>query len=306
MKNKGKFFGAILILLAILFGFDEDTIEKLKVSINQYTSDEVIVDKTFVPVENADLMVYFLDVGQADSILVKSNSEYMLIDAGNNEDGPKLVKYFESLGIEKFKYVIGTHAHEDHIGGMDDIINNFDVETFYMPDVITTTKTFEDVLDALDRKNMYFDVPVIGSNFNIGNSLVDVVYFDNNEEDLNTTSIILKLNYKNISVLFTGDTTSDVEKVIMNKDLESDVLKVAHHGSRYSSSSSFLRKVKPKYAVISVGVNNSYNHPHDEAINRLNKLGTEIYRTDELGSIVLVSDGNNINFKNINTDTDGN
>ena len=173
-----------------------------------------------------ELMVYFLDVGQADSIMIENDNQYMLIDAGNNEDGEKLVTYFQNKKIEKFSYIVATHPHEDHIGGMDDIINNFDIENFYMPDVVTTTKTFEDVLDALEQKSLYFETPEIGSNFQLGNANIEVIYVGNDSSDLNSSSIVLKLTYGEISFLFTGDATSEVENTIINKNLNSNVLKV--------------------------------------------------------------------------------
>ena len=248
----------------------------------------------------------FLDVGQADSILINANNKYMLIDAGNNEDGEKLVMYLKSLGIEKFDYVVGTHAHEDHIGGMDNIIDSFDIGTFYMPDVITTTKTFEDVLDSLEKKNLNFDTPQIGSTFDLGKAKIETIYVGKDSKNLNNSSIILKLTYGNVSFLFTGDTESDVEKTLLNKDIESDVLKVAHHGSNTSSSNAFLKKVNPKYAIISVGTGNSYGHPKSVILDRLEKLGTKIYRTDELGTIIVTTDGEKIEVSNVKTDTNGN
>ena len=229
----------------------------------------------------------------------------MLIDAGNNADGEKLVNYFNTLGIKKFDYVVGTHAHEDHIGGMDDIINNFEIDTFYMPNAITTTKTFEDVLDALENKQIAFNTPEINKSFKFSNANITTLYTGTNTSDLNNTSIVLKLDYGSNSFLFTGDATSSIEKQIIDKDIKSDVLKVGHHGSSYSSSISFIDKVNPKYAIISVGKNNIYHHPSDITINKLNDRNIKIYRTDIDGTILLTSDGSNIKFKKIQTDTNG-
>ena len=310
MNKKSKyifnFIVAIIIAVYALFGTDltkdvkknlasvSDAIEKIDTGLN---SEHVNKNET--------LSIYFLDVGQADSILIRLNGQNMLIDAGNNEDGPLLVNYFKELGIEDFKYVVATHPHEDHIGGMDDIINNFNIDTFYMPDKITTTKTFEDVLDALENKNMKYNTLNDGDKFNIDDANFEVISGGFTNSDINDSSIVLKLVYLNNSFLFTGDATRNVENKILDKDIKSDVLKVGHHGSKYSTTDKFLDKVSPKYAIISVGKDNIYNHPSSNTITKLENKGIKIYRTDSLGTIILDSDGNNINIKNINTNTNG-
>lgn len=253
-----------------------------------------------------DLKVYFFDVGQADSILITNNGHNMLIDAGNNEDGPKLVKYIkEDLGITEFDYLIGTHPHEDHIGGLDDIINNFDIKKIYLPDITTTTKTFEDVLDAISSKELTITIPKIGETFKLGEADFTILYTGTNSSDLNSTSIITKMIFGKYSYLFTGDTTSDIEKTILDQNIDIDVLKVAHHGSKYSSSLEFLEKTTPSYAIISVGKNNSYNHPSSETINNLKKYTNNIYLTSELGTILLTSNGQTIDVSYLDTNTDG-
>ena len=253
-----------------------------------------------------DLKVYFFDVGQADSILITNNGHNMLIDAGNNEDGSKLVKYIkEDLGITEFDYLIGTHPHEDHIGGLDDIINNFDIKKIYLPDITTTTKTFEDVLDAISSKELTITMPKIGETFKLGEADFTILYTGTNSSDLNSTSIITKMIFGKYSYLFTGDTTSDIEKTILDQNIDIDVLKVAHHGSKYSSSLEFLEKTTPSYAIISVGKNNSYNHPSSETINNLKKYTNNIYLTSELGTILLTSNGQTIDVSYLDTNTDG-
>ncbi len=261
-----------------------------------------------IKLTNQDLngiKVSYLDVGQADSILIQVNNEAMLIDAGNNNDGRGLVKYLKDRGINNFKYVVGTHAHEDHIGGMDDIIKKFKIENFYMPNNPTTTETFIEVLNALEAKKVKFQTPKIGTRLQLGNSTIEVLSIKDKLEDLNDTSIVLRLTYKNVSFLFTGDITQNIEKELLNKNINSTVLQVSHHGSKYSNSANFLRKVNPKYAIISCGINNEYYHPHKVVLDKLEKLNTKIYRTDLDGTIVALSDGNNIEFKTIKTYTDG-
>ena len=211
-KNNNKFITFIFIIAVICYIFSLYSNQK-----ETYSNKNVV---------SSNLQVYFIDVGQADSILITNQDHYMLIDAGNNEDGPKLVKYFkDELGISKFDYVVGTHPHEDHIGGLDDIINNFTIDNFYIPDVMTTTKTFEDVLDALDNKGLEITVPNIGDKFNLGEAEFEVMYTGTDDSDLNNTSIVLKMIFGNYSYLFTGDATDKVEKILLDKDIDVDVLK---------------------------------------------------------------------------------
>jgi len=230
----------------------------------------------------------------------------MLIDAGNNEDGNHLVNYLKNdIKLSNIDVVIGTHPHEDHIGGLDDVINGFDVGKIYLPDAISTSKTFEDLIDSIEKKSYKINVPIEDEVFELGDMNFKVLYSGSDESDLNNTSIVLKMNFGNTSYLFTGDATSKTEKKLLDKDIKADVLKVGHHGSSYSTSDTFLNKVNPKYAVIQVGDNNSYNHPTKETLDKLNKNGIKIYRTDIDGTIKLVSDGNNISFELIDTNLDG-
>lgn len=307
MKKKNKkilvidFLVLMVLFIYAIFGTDliKDTKGNLA-SVSNLTKEEKIKLNT-----NENLSVYFVDVGQADCILIRYKDNNMLIDAGNNEDGPLLVKYFKDLGIEEFKYVVATHPHEDHIGGMDDIINNFKIDTYYMSDKITTTKTFEEVLDALEDNNMTYKVPVKGYQFELENAKFSVISPGISTSDINDSSIILKLNHGNNSFLFTGDAGSNVEKDILNEDISSDVLKVGHHGSSYSSNLKFLKRVNPKYAIISVGKNNTYKHPSNKTLEKLEKMNIKIYRTDNDGTIICTSDGKNIDFKTTSTNTNG-
>ena len=300
-KHKKQLIEAILIIIITIISIYFNNEKEAQTPTTQNRETEQVINTS----NTNNLKVHFIDVGQADSILIEQNNEYMLIDAGNNEDGPLLVNYFNNLGITSFKYVFGTHAHEDHIGGLDEIIENFTIENFYMPEVITTTKTFEDVLDALEAKQVAFQTPKINDELTFKDSKIKVLSILNDDEDLNDTSIVLRLKYGTTSFLFTGDASSTIEKKFLNKEIQSDVLKLGHHGSRYSTSKEFLKKVSPTYAIISVGKNNSYNHPHSEVFKRLNDQNVKIYRTDEQGTIIAESNGTIINFTTIKTNTNG-
>lgn len=305
MKEKtrnqiAKFIFVLIITFCVYLYEEYVNVESIETKVDHRVEESIKLDSN-------NLTIQFIDVGQGDCILINQNEDYMLIDAGNNEDGELLVNYFKDLGIKKFNYVIGTHAHEDHIGGLDNIINNFDIGKFYMPDVITTTKTFEDVLDALLEKNKAFDTPSIGKEFKLQDLDFKVLYVGNDKTDLNNTSIVLKMTYKDTTYLFMGDATDKVEKILIDDgvDLKSDVLKVGHHGSQYSTTSNFLKKVSPSYAVIQVGKDNTYDHPKQITLDKLQKLNVMTYRNDIDGTIILTSDGNNINFKTMKTNTNG-
>lgn len=254
---------------------------------------------------DGELVVYFIDVGQADSIYIKDGNSNMLIDAGNNADGPLLVKYLRSLGIKEFKYAVGTHAHEDHIGGMDDIIKNFTIDKYYMPNVISTSKTFEDVLDSLNDKKISPTIPSIGDKFSLDQAQFEVLSVGNDATDLNDTSVVLKMTYNSTCTLFMGDASSNIEKNLLDKDINCQVLKIGHHGSKYSSSDEFIKKVKPTYGIIMVGKDNKYGHPTKKVLDVLNKYNVTIHRTDEEGTIIMKIKGDSISFENVKTNTNG-
>lgn len=287
MKNIKKFLVAILMVSMIfLVTACEDFLEAI------VTSD--------LDVSGDNLEVHFIDVGQAESILVKKGNESMLIDAGNNSDGELVVDYIKKQNINKLKYVIGTHPHADHIGGLDDVIDTFEVEKIIMPNAVTNTKTFEDVLDSIKNKGLSITKAKVGNSYEL-NGAVFTILAPNQEKykSLNDYSVVIKLvNGKN-SFLFTGDAEELSEKEILKNDkgrLKSDVLNVGHHGSITSTSETFLDAVDPKFAVISAGKDNSYGHPHKEILERLNDKGIEIYRTDLQGDIIVISDGDTIKF----------
>lgn len=249
------------------------------------------------------LKVHFLDVGQADCVLVRAPSgKNMLIDAGNNGDADTILSYIRNQGISKLDIVVGTHPHEDHIGSLDKIINTFDTGQVVMPNATTTTRTFEDVLTAIQNKGLKITAAKPGVALDLGAGIMAAVIAPNGSkyEDLNNYSAVIRLTFGSTSFLFTGDAGSISEFEILASsrvvDLKSTVLKVGHHGSSYSSSQAFLDKVRPQYAVISVGKDNDYGHPAKETLDKLAAIGAKVYRTDQHGTIVATSDGSKVSF----------
>ncbi len=311
--NIYKFIFAILVVGYFLYT-SIDT-KELKASVNSIKEEIIKIEEEEELEEDSEgvgyeapglFKVYYLDVGQADSIFIKTDDKNMLIDAGTNASGPKISSFLKSLNIEKIDYLVATHPHEDHIGGMDDIINDFEIGKFFMPDNYTTTKTFEDMINALDSKNLKYYVPKIGDEITLGDADFEVLYLDSKSEDLNDSSIVLKGIYDDYDFLFMADASSKVEEKLIEEygnDLKSDVLKVGHHGSNTSTSKKFLEYVKPNYAVISVGKNNKYNHPGKYTLNRIKKLNIETYNTSIDGSILVTCDSKSISVSKVITNT---
>lgn len=253
-------------------------------------------------VVNGKLVISIIDVGQAEAILIKQGNSTMLIDAGYDTDGPLIKNYIESQGINHLDYVIGTHPHEDHIGGLGYIMDNFKTDHLYMPKATIDTKIFEDFMTIVKRKDMSVITPVPGTSFKLGDAVCTILGPVNPDpSDLNTYSMVIKVTFGNNSFLFTADAVKSNEEAMIKEgfNLSADILKVGHHGVFNATSQGFLEKVNPKYALISVGKGNLNGPPAPEVLTRLynNKIST--LRTDINGTIMCTSDGKDITFDKV-------
>lgn len=252
------------------------------------------------------LKVHFLDVGQGDSIFIElPNKETMLIDAGEYMYSPGIQNYIEKQGYSKINYIVGTHPHSDHVGGLADIIKNFDFGKIYLPNAVSTTPTYVKLLEAIKSKGKKITRAQNGITvINDGRLNAKILGpVGESYENLNNYSVVIKLTYGENSFLLTGDMETLAEKELTD-NLKADVLKAGHHGSNTSTSENFLKKVSPKYAVISCGKNNDYGHPHEKLIERLKNHSVKIYRTDLNGTVTFTSDGKNIKINQEKTSLD--
>lgn len=250
-----------------------------------------------------NMIVHFIDVGQGDASLIEVNNLNLLIDSGPKESRKNILNYLNSVNIKKLDYVIATHPHEDHIGNMSKIITSFKINRFYAPKVESSTSSFEKMVSALKDKNL--KINILNSNttsINLGKNTHVTVFCPTKKtyDNLNNYSPIIKIEYGNTSFLFTGDAEKEIETEILsneNNNIQSDVIKIAHHGSSTSSSDAFIKNVNPTIAVISVGKDNKFNHPNKSTIDCLKNNNVKIYQTNKDNNIILSSDGNNITKK---------
>ena len=253
--------------------------------------------ETNLNLENT-MVTHFIDVGQGDCILIQVNHKNLLIDSGTSDSKNKLIRYLKKNNIKRLDYVVATHPHEDHIGGMSSIIKTFDVGEFYAPKAIASSQSFADMIRALRKKNLKIKVSKPNISLDLGPNTTCVMLSPNKTtyENTNNYSCVIKASYKNSTYLFTGDieTLAEHELIKNGYNLKSQVLKVAHHGSKTSTSQEFLNEVSPKIAVISCGIYNTYGHPNKETLGKLKKLNCIVYRTDLDKNIILMSDGINI------------
>lgn len=262
-----------------------------------------------VPADGKTLTVSFLDVGQGDSIFIElPDGDTMLIDASESDQAEGIIDYVQHRGHDTLDYVVATHPHADHIGGMAQVLKAFEVGEIWMPDTDSTSKTYENLLETIEDKKIPLHVATAGKTILSEESLVISLIAPCSDEynDLNNYSAVVSLTYGKTRFLFTGDAEVQSEEEILASgvSLSADVLKLGHHGSSTSSSEAFVKAVNPKWGVISCGEGNSYGHPHAETLARFGALGIELLRTDLMGTIVMTSDGSTVKYGN--QESDGN
>lgn len=278
-SSKYEIYAGLLVLLVVAI-----------VSLVRYCREESAPE---LP-QNPDFRIQFIDVGQADAALVFCEGETMLIDGGNAGDGDTIYTVLKNHGLTSLDYVVCTHAHEDHVGGLSAALTACTAETVLCPVESYDSQAFRNFAERAGE----ITVPAAGDSFNLGGAMVEILSCRPNAEETNDSSIVLKIVYGETSFLFTGDAEYETESLMLEAgcDLSATVLKVGHHGSSSSTSYRFLNAVMPQYAVISVGKDNSYGHPHDEVLSRLRDADVTVLRTDERGDIICESDGKTVTF----------
>lgn len=262
-------------------------------------SEDVNKKEEVVKEVSDNLEVDFLDVGQGDCTILTCSGKTMLIDAGNNRWGSEVCDYLESKGITEIDYVIGTHPDADHIGGMDDVLENFKCNEVLMTENEKDTQTYEEVITAVEDMGEEIIHPQAGDTFSLGDADVTVLGPKRQDyESANDSSIVIRVVHGSCSFLLVGDAEEEAEEDMLEsgETLKSDVYKVSHHGSKTGTTEEFLEAVDPDYAVISCGEGNSYGHPHAAVLNMLRSSGVEMFRTDDQGTITARSDGEKITF----------
>ncbi len=317
IRRGAQGFILILFLFAALLFLPQDIKQKIGLDIEldlgeRLTSKEYeqtkegasesVSDNEKISAWESKLEVHFLDVGQADATLLICDEHAMLIDAGLESSGTYIQFYLQKQGVKSLDYLILTHPDSDHIGGAPVIITKFDIDKIFMTDYTKDNRTYEKVLDALDYRNYLWEMPKVGETYALGEAEFTVLAPASYYEEPNNASLALRVSYGENSFLFTGDAEEKAELAILENGsvhgfvLESDVLKLGHHGSNTSTSQDFLNAVAPAYAVISCGKDNTYGFPHAEVLEKLEKCHIQVFRTDEDGEIIACSDGHTITW----------
>ena len=262
------------------------------------TKDDYTVEKLGKDLVNDELEVHFIDVGQADCTLIKCNGCTMLIDTGLDDQGTKIQNYLKKQGIDRLDYLILTHSDIDHIGSADVIMTKFDIGTIFMSDFEKETKTYKNLLKLIEENDIRYLSPAVGNVYAFGSASFQILAPNDAYDKPNNTSIAFLLTHGENTFLFTGDAEKEAEFDMLNNglNLAADVLHAGHRGSRTSNTQEFVDAVMPRYAVISCGEDNAFGLPDAEVLNRFREKEMMVYRTDEQGTIVAVSNGEKITF----------
>lgn len=255
-----------------------------------------------VQTAEGELIVYMLDVGQADSFLLVQDGETALIDCGTRSTGKDVVQELKSLGIDKLDYVFGTHPHDDHMGGMYDVITNFEVGTIILPEVKAgevTTNWYMKLMQEIKTGGYELKYATLGEIYNLGNATMKVIGpISEPKDNLNNYSTVMKVSFGEMDLIMTGDAEIEVEEEILKsgENIDAEILKVGHHGSDTSTSDEFLNAITPEYALISAKVGNKYDHPIKSTMDKLKENDIEVYRTDENGTVVVTITSDDVDF----------
>ena len=293
--NKKIVYLIVILVIAICSAFGIGNSYK-------FFSDEPLKETESTEYQSS-FQVHYIDVGQGDCSLVVCDGETLLIDAGENGHETEVINYLHLLGIERLDYIIATHQHSDHIGGLPEVIEEFGTDNIIMPrltkEQTPTNSTYKAFLEAIKNSDAKVIASKVGASYTLGSAVFDIYGpVTDDAEDINSMSVVTKVTYGENTFLFTGDAEFDEEDEVVatGADLDCDVYKAGHHGSYTSSGNELLNAVTPEICIISCGADNDYGHPHDKALKRIKKHTDKIYRTDICGSIIIESDGKNLDI----------
>lgn len=300
-KKREKVIALLITILIILAGTLYEVFIKEEI---QETNPKVIIDSSNDTVEiKGELILTMIDVGQADGFLLEQNGKIALIDCGTRSTGKKVVEYLQSKGITKIDYVFGTHPHDDHMGGMYDVITNFEIGMIVIPEVKSgevTSNWYIKLMTEIKEGEYNLEYAKEGETYYLGDATMKIIGpISEPNGNLNNYSTVLKVSFGEMDIIMTGDAETEVEEEILAKyeeELDAEILKVGHHGSDTSTSDEFLEAISPEYALISAKIGNKYNHPIESTMQKLENANIVVYRTDENGTVEIIITSDNVIF----------